>query len=207
MPASRFTDGRYGAAVTATDHRRATAERNVEAILDAASELLESGRQPSISAVAGQAGVSRVTVYAHFQDLEQLIEALVERAVLRAEASIEAAEPGRGPADEALRRVIQVSWDELGRHHAIGQAAAAGLSSAAIHRSHESAARQIRKLVERGRREKVFRTDVSPSWLVASYFALVHAARDEVLAGRSDRKKALRDLEPTLLSLFKGEPK
>ena len=48
------------------DHRRATAERNVEAILDAAESLLGDGEATSIAAVAGRAGVSRVTVYAHF---------------------------------------------------------------------------------------------------------------------------------------------
>ena len=102
--------------MTATDHRRATAERNVEAILDGAERLAEQGKQLSISAVAGEAHVSRVTVYAHFEGLEQLVEALVQRAVSRAVATIEAAEPERGPADEALRRVIAASWEELGRH-------------------------------------------------------------------------------------------
>ena len=48
-----------------TGYQRQVAERNVEAILDAAEELLQQG-QANISAVAVLAGVSRVTVYAHF---------------------------------------------------------------------------------------------------------------------------------------------
>jgi TetR/AcrR family transcriptional regulator, mexCD-oprJ operon repressor len=190
--------------VSVTDHRRATAERNVEAILDGAERLVESGQEVTIAAVAREAGVSRVTVYAHFQGLEQLVEALVERAVSRAVASIEAAEPERGPADEALRRVIAASWDELGRHQGIGRAAATGLTAEAIHRSHETAARRIRQLVERGRKEKAFRTDVPAAWLVASYFALVHGARDEVLVGRMKRDPALDALQATLTDLFVG---
>jgi TetR/AcrR family transcriptional regulator, mexCD-oprJ operon repressor len=190
--------------VTTTDHRRATAERNLEAILDGAERLVESGRQLSISAVASEAGVSRVTVYAHFEGLEQLVEALVERAVNRAVATIEAAEPDRGPADEALRRVIAASWEELGRHQGIGLAAASGLTAEAIHRAHQSAASRIRRLVDRGRKEKAFRSDVPAGWLVASYFALVHGARDEVLAGRMKRGPALKALEATLVDLFVG---
>jgi len=50
----------------AADYQRAIAERNVGAILDAAEELLEERAAASISAVAARAGVSRVTVYAHF---------------------------------------------------------------------------------------------------------------------------------------------
>jgi AcrR family transcriptional regulator len=50
----------------AADYQRAIAERNVEAILDAVEDLLERRAQASVSAVAALAGVSRVTVYAHF---------------------------------------------------------------------------------------------------------------------------------------------
>lgn len=188
--------------MSATDHRRATAERNVGAILDAAEALVERGRQLSISAIASEAGVSRVTVYAHYEGLEQLIEALVERAVRRAVESIAAAEPERGPADEALRRVVAASWEQLGSHQGIGRAAATELTAEATHRAHESAAGLLRALVNRGRREKTFRTDVPAEWLVASYFALVHGARDEVLAGRMKRGPALKALQATLVDLF-----
>jgi TetR/AcrR family transcriptional repressor of mexCD-oprJ operon len=58
----------------AADHRRATAERNVTAILDAAAELLSEQGPASIAAVAAQAGVSRVTVYAHFLTWEALTD-------------------------------------------------------------------------------------------------------------------------------------
>jgi TetR/AcrR family transcriptional repressor of mexCD-oprJ operon len=184
------------------DHRRATAERNVVAILDAAERVLASGRPASISTVAKEAGLSRVTVYSHFESLDQLIEALVERAVREAVSAIATAEPDEGPADEALQRVIEASWEELGRHEGIGHAAAAELSSHAMRRSHETAHDLVRRLVDRGRREKAFRTDVSPDWLVTSFFALVHAARDEVIAGRVDRAAALSDLRATLGDLF-----
>jgi len=63
----------------AADHRRATAERNVAAILDAAGELLSQAGTASIAAVAASAGVSRVTVYAHFPTWEALLEAVVVR--------------------------------------------------------------------------------------------------------------------------------
>jgi TetR/AcrR family transcriptional regulator, mexCD-oprJ operon repressor len=188
----------------ATDHRRAVADRNVEAILDAAERLLEAGTQPSISAVAKEAGLSRVTVYAHFEDLGQLLEALVERAVRRSVTAIEAAEPERGPAPEALLRVIDASWEQLGRHEGIGREAAAELSSHAMRRSHRAAHRLLRQLVDRGQSEKTFRRDVSPDWLVTSFFALVHAARDEVLARRKRRTDALQDLRLTLQDLFVG---
>src|SRR4051794_41881458 len=84
--------------VSSTDHRRATAERNVEKILDAAAGLLARGAAASTSAVAAAAGVSRVTVYSHFATREALLEAGAERAVLPAPRPPAAARPGEDAA-------------------------------------------------------------------------------------------------------------
>jgi AcrR family transcriptional regulator len=188
----------------ATDHRRAVAERNVEAILDAAEALLERRAQASITAVAAEAGVSRVTVYAHFPALGQLIEAVVERAVRRAWVALHGAEPDRGSPVEALDRVIAAGWRELDRNRAIAQAAAEHLSSEAMSRAHETAHRQIGALVERGRAEGAFRADVPADWLVTSCFALMHACGDVVRAGRIEASAALPILTATIRDVFVG---
>src|SRR5262249_29688613 len=148
-----------------TDRRRAIADRNVAAILDAAEELLRQQAQVTIAAVAAQAGVSRVTVYAHFATGEALLEAVVERAVDHAAATLAAAEPGAGPPAEALARLIATGWRELGRNAAMAQAAAARLSADAMARSHQAAHQQIADLVSRGKRDGTFRSDVPDSWL------------------------------------------
>jgi TetR/AcrR family transcriptional repressor of mexCD-oprJ operon len=195
-----------GATVTplmsAIDHRRATAERNIEAILDAAERLLERGSEPTIVAVAGEAGVSRVTVYAHFATREQLLEAVVERAVRRTSEALDAVEPERGPPPEALGRVIDVGWRDLDRNGAIAQAASELLTPEALRRTHQAAHRRIRKLVDRGRRSGDFRTDVPAEWLVTSFHALIHAAGDEVRAGRMRAGPALGALRRTMHDLF-----
>ena len=82
----------------AADYQRAIAERNVEAIRDAVEELLDRRIPASISAVAAQAGVSRVTVYAHFPTGEAMLEAAVERAVRRTMAAL-----GTIDLDDGLR--------------------------------------------------------------------------------------------------------
>jgi TetR/AcrR family transcriptional repressor of mexCD-oprJ operon len=186
----------------ATDHRRATAERNVEAILDAVERLLERGGEPTIVAVAGEAGVSRVTVYAHFATREQLLEAVVERAVQRTSEALDAVEPERGPPLEALHRVIEVGWRDLDRNHAIAQAAGELLTPEALRRAHRVAHRRVRKLVDRGRRSGDFRTDLPAEWLVTSFHALIHAAGDEVRAGRMRAGAALEALRTTMSDLF-----
>lgn len=192
------------AAAATQDPRVATAARNVEAILDAAERLLQSRQEASISAVASEAGVSRVTVYSHFGDRRQLIEALAQRAVHRATAALQSAEPERGPAMQALQRIIAAGWEEIGRHEAIADAAAAELSAHAMRRSHAAARKVIGQLVERGRAEGAFRTDVSGGWLVTSALALMHAAAEGVRAGELESRAALDVLTVTIGDLFVG---
>lgn len=188
----------------ATDHRRATAERNTEAILDAAEALLERRYHASIAAVATEAGVSRVTVYAHFPTREALLEGVVERAVRRANVALDAAEPDTGSPGGALERVIATGWHELDRNRAIAQAAADSLTPAALARAHEAVRSRIRALLQRGREDGAFRTDLPTDWLVTSFFALIHACGDEVRAGSMDSAEALDVLSATIHDVFAG---
>src|SRR5260221_6090845 len=88
------------ARATASYHQD-IADRNIEAILDAAEELLELQGHATISAVAAQAGVSRVTVYAHFPTWDALLEAAVERALGPTMKALESANPDdRAPAQD-----------------------------------------------------------------------------------------------------------
>jgi AcrR family transcriptional regulator len=184
------------------DSRHATAERNLRAILDGAERLLERGEQPSISAVANEAGVSRPTVYAHFQDRPALLAAVVARTVREATEKINSAEPTRGPPREALARVIAASWQQVASHDEIGRAAAAELSGEAMRSAHESARGLILELVERGRDDGSFRTDVPANWLASAAIALVHATADEVRMGHLDADGAPRMLARTFADLF-----
>jgi TetR/AcrR family transcriptional repressor of mexCD-oprJ operon len=187
----------------ATDSRRVIAERNLQAILDAAERLLQRGEQPSISAVASEAGVSRPTVYAHFPDRRELLRGLVERTVQRAMSAIEAAEPDRGPAPDALQRLIASSWQQIAGHDEIARAAAHELSAEAMRQAHESARGVIGKLIERGRRDGSFRTDVPADWLVTASLALVHAAAEEVRTGQLDAETAPNTLSLTISDLLR----
>lgn len=187
-----------------TDRRRAIADKNVRAILDAAEELLRNRAPVTIAAVATQARVSRVTVYAHFATAEALLEVVVERAVGNATTALAAARPQAGPPLEALARLVAAGWRELGRNAAMAEAAAARLSADAMTRSHQAAVGQITELVTRGRHEGAFRTDVPENWLVTCCLALFHSCAEEVRAGRLDPADAERVLTTTITDLFTG---
>jgi AcrR family transcriptional regulator len=192
------------AAPKTSDYRRATAERNVEAILDAVEDLLERRAQASISAVAAEAGVSRVTVYAHFPTGEALLEAAVERAVRRTMAALETVGLDDGTPAQVLERMLAAAWRHLARYGAMAQAVAEQLSPEAIARTHQAAHRTIGALLARGQADGSFRTDLPAAWLVTSTIALIHACADEVRAGRIADDDAARILTVTVRGLFTG---
>jgi AcrR family transcriptional regulator len=187
---------------SSTDHRRATAERNVEAILEAAEALLARGAAASTSAVAREAGVSRVTVYAHFATREELLEAVLARVVRRVTETIRAAGLDDVAPLDALERLIAVAWQEIERNRAIANAASTQLSPAAVTRSHHALHEPLAVLVQRGQEDGSFRDDLPAAWLVAGYFALMHACGDEVRAGRLAAEDAIPTLQATLRGVF-----
>lgn len=190
-----------------TGHQRAIAERNVDAILDAAEELLDQRGQASISAVARRAGVSRVTVYSHFPTWEALLEAAVQRAVGKTMTAVQAAAPDDGPPVQALERMVAATWQHLARYGAMSQAVAEQFGPDAVARSHQAAHQAIGALLERGRADGSFRTDVPAGWLVTACIAIMHACAGEVRAGRIDARDAARILTVTIRDLFTGTAK
>ena len=192
------------AAQRTTAYQREVAERNVEAILDAAEELLQAQGHASISAVAAQAGVSRVTVYAHFPDWTALLEAAVERAVRRTMTALQAVHPEDGPPAQALDRMLAAAWQHLARYGAMAAAVAELLSPEAVTRAHQAAHHTIGALLERGQADGSFRTDLPAGWLMTACIALVHACSDQVRAGQIDDHDAVRILTTSVRDLFTG---
>jgi AcrR family transcriptional regulator len=192
------------AAQRTTSYQREVAERNVAAILDAFEELLQSQGHASISAVAAQAGVSRVTVYAHFPTLTAMLEAAVERAVGRTMAALQSAHPDDGPPVEALDRMLAATWQHLARYGAMAAAVAELLSPEAVTRTHQAAHHTIGALLERGQADGSFRTDLPARWLVTASIALVHTCADEVRAGHIDERDAVGILTTSVRDLLTG---
>jgi TetR/AcrR family transcriptional repressor of mexCD-oprJ operon len=185
----------------AVDHRRATAQRNAAAILDATERLLAERTPLSVVAIAAGAGISRPTLYAHYKSIAEIVEAAVERSVVASLAAFEQARPQDGPADEALLRMAEVSLQQLGRYEALARGAGEHLPSGAVHRSHEAMFAPLRALIERGRRAGVFRADVPVEWLLTLYFALVHGADEHAASHGVDRAQVLEMLNRSLMDV------
>ena len=186
---------------TTTRTRRADAQRNIEAILDAALDCLARDPEASIGEIAAAAGVGRVTLYGHFSSRAELVDAVFVRAIEGGEQALGAVDLDGDPR-KALARLIDSSWQLVDRFRSLLIAAQATLPPGRIRKLHAEPMERVHRLIERGQAEDVFRSDLPASWLVGTMHNVMHGAADEIAAGRLDPADAARQITATLLAAF-----
>jgi AcrR family transcriptional regulator len=194
------------AETAAPRRRRADADRSVAAILDAALEALASDPDSSMSAIARRAGVVRATIYVHFPTRESLLDAVMEHAVAQVAEAARGAEPDRGEPVEALERVLLATWRQLAHFHALLALNTARLPAEELHRRHLPVLDQLQPLIERGRKQGAFRSDLPVSWQLAVLRAIVHTASREIQGGRITEAKAEAAMLSTALAAISEPP-
>ena len=138
---------------------RADARRNLERVLDAASEVFAaSGPDASIDEIARLAGVGHGTVFRRFPTKDDLMFAVIERHVAEmqalAEEAIAADDPGEAFFD-FVHRVAELSMRTPGLHRCV------------VHCGSKPGAAELEQLVARivarAQRAGAVRRDVEPA--------------------------------------------
>jgi AcrR family transcriptional regulator len=87
------------------------AARTRAALIEAAARLLRTGRRLTMRGVAANAGVSRSTLYRHFEDLDALVAAMQAEMLARVQHAIAMQAGGVRPALAELRGVVEALID------------------------------------------------------------------------------------------------
>ncbi|MEU1389326.1 MULTISPECIES: helix-turn-helix domain-containing protein [unclassified Nonomuraea] len=182
--------------------RRADAERNIAAILEAGTRLLSDDPGASVAEIAKAAGVGRVTLYGHFPSREALVDAVLDHTVGLADAVLEDEALDTAPAPEAMAGLLHSSWEILDRHRRLFVAADRVLPTERIREHHDRPLRRVERLIARGQGDGDFRTDLPLEWLVTTFFAIIHSAAQEREAGRLAAEEVEPVLTRTMLSLL-----
>jgi AcrR family transcriptional regulator len=137
---------------------RADAQRNLERVLDAATEVFAaSGPDASIDEIAQRAGVGHATVLRRFATKEDLIFAVIERRIADIreimEEELRADDPGEA-FFRAIRRITELHVVAPGLHECVarcGKPDAAGLDALS------------EQLVTRAQKAGAVRRDIGPA--------------------------------------------
>lgn len=165
-------------AVPAAEEKLRDADRSQAVILGAArDEFAEYGLGGArMDRIAERAGLNKRLIYYYFEDKERLFQAVLEqsyRDIRQAEQQLNLRELAPG---EALRRLVEFTWTYYLDHPEFLTL----LNSANLHKGrHLAGSRRARDLnspliellaeiLERGRRDKVFRGGVDPLQLYIS---------------------------------------
>lgn len=183
---------------------RADARRNREAIIEAAVVCLGRNPDTPVGDIAREAGVGRVTLYGHFATRTELIDAAMVRALEHGDAALTGVELDGDP-EQALRRLIESSWELVDRSRALLTAAQKVLPPGRIRTLHAKPAERVLGLITRGQESGAFRADLPASWLVSTLHSVMHGAADEVNAGRLDRADAARYIVATVVAAFTAD--
>jgi len=181
--------------------KRADARRNVAAILDAARACLARDPAASVADIAKAAGVGRVTLYGHFPSRAELVDAVFVQAIATGEEKLGQVDLTGDPR-EALTRLIASSWHLVDQYRALLIAAQDALPPGRVRDLHADPMARVERLLERGRSERVFRTDLPTSWLVSVMHNVMHGAATEIQAGRITSDEAAPYITATLLAAF-----
>lgn len=169
--------------------RRRHAVANRRRILDAARETLSVDPETTVDDIARAAGVARRTLYGHFANREDLLDALADDAVetLR-RAFVEDRNPAESP-DVALARFNMAVWGIGDRFRMLIALARRGLGGGI-----RDALAPVRKLTEellvQGQREGVF-ADHLPAPVLAHVLesvvvSMLESVNDETWEGSDD---------------------
>lgn len=182
-----------------TSARRADARRNIEAILSAAHDCLTRDPNASVSDIASAAGVGRVTLYGHFSNRAELVDAVVRQALAAFDTAMETV-PLAGDPRSALQALVTATWQLTADATQLIVAAERTLPPERVESLHEGPSQRVLALIERGQRERVFRTDQPAHWLVAVTHSIVHTGANQVAAGRIPPEHAGELIGSTLLA-------
>ena len=169
--------------------RRADARQNAEKIVQAAVTCLGRTAEASMNDIAQEAGVGRVTLYAHFPSREALVEAALTRLLTQGDEVLEAVDLSGDPRD-GLRALMESGWLLLAQAASVLQAAQAVLPPGRVQELHAKPEQRVHDLIRRGQAEGVFRADIPADLLASVLHHILHGAAGDVTAGRLDTATA-----------------
>ncbi|NED96245.1 TetR/AcrR family transcriptional regulator [Phytoactinopolyspora alkaliphila] len=193
------------ASTASRPRRRADAERSIARVIAAARTCLSRDADATIDDIAKAAGVGRMTLYGHFPNRAELVEAAVTDALRVGEQKLSAVDLS-GDARDALRRLLESSWSLVAESSALLRAAQGVLPAGRLRELHAAPAERVEQLIRRGQEDGVFRTDLPITWLVSAIHNLLHTASEEESTGRLDTDDVPRVVTASVQALLAVPP-
>ena len=141
-------------------------------------------------------GVGRATVYRHFASREQLVRAIVDRALQDARDAVIGSRPEDGTALEALTRAVESLMRVADRYRLV---MAISPHDVELRRRVDEVRVPLQAIIERGQEEGVVRRDLPARWGTSALGALLQAVTVEIIDGAVAESQAVPLIVDTLV--------
>jgi TetR/AcrR family transcriptional regulator, mexCD-oprJ operon repressor len=181
---------------------RSDAIRNREAVLETGLALLGQDPTLSIQEVAAASGLGRSTIYRHFADREELLDAVLGKVIERSRERTSAVPVAGRDAADVIRDLAAVLLDDCFAYGPL--IANRSTNSRAIQASRESAESAVRRFIEAASESGDIRNDLPVAWLHIAFQSIPMQALDEVRAGRVTEREAHALVGESLVSILEA---
>ena len=106
--------------------------------------------------------------------------------------------------------MLRATWRQLAQFHGLLALNTARLSAEELHRRHVPMLDQLEPLIERGQKQRVFRSDLPVAWHLAVVRSIVHTASAAIQGGRlpeSEAEAAMLTTAVAAISTPAAEPR
>jgi TetR/AcrR family transcriptional repressor of mexCD-oprJ operon len=154
-------------------HLRADAARNRRAILDAAMRSLAAEPSVRLDQIATAAGVTRTTLYRHFRDREELVNAVFLEALEGVSRALADAHLEQGPVPAAFQRVVDAVLRVTDQYQVLIRGPSPDLADPELIASYEQLLAPVAALAGRGQASGELAADLTPAWIAETLIGLL----------------------------------
>ncbi|WP_296607078.1 TetR/AcrR family transcriptional regulator [Nocardioides sp.] len=187
------------------EHTRADVLRNRAALLDAAADVLASAPEASLAEIATRAGLTRATLYRHFESRDALLSAIQEEVLRRASEALAGLDLAGCDTREGIRRAAAELVPLALRFRILLAGGASG--DPAFLAAREQVLAPLWAVLDRGVEAGELPAAANPAWLRAVLAGLLMTAARAAGAGLVDPGEASELVASTFLEGFgRGGP-
>lgn len=180
--------------------KRSDALRNREVVLEVGLSILGQNPHLSMQEIATASGLGRTTIYRHFADRDELLDAVLGKVIERTRERASAVQVAdRDPAN-VIRDLAAIMLEDCFAYGPL--IANRSINSRAIQASRETPESPIRQFLEVAAANGWIRGDLPVGWLHITFQAMPMQALDEVRAGRLTESEAHVLVADSLISIL-----
>ncbi|MFE3514499.1 TetR/AcrR family transcriptional regulator [Streptomyces sp. NPDC059166] len=168
-------------------------------VLRSAAALLTRKSSATMDEVARAAGIGRATLHRHFAGRDALVGALEELGIREFGAALDSASLDEGPAQDALRRLIEAVEPSAGLLSFLVSESQL-FEGDGVNPGWDRLDARVAAFFRRGQETGEFRIDLSPAWLTEALYGLIGSCAWSVQAGRV----AAKDFSYMIVELLLG---